>query len=46
VIEYAEASIRGAVPAEQSLRELDLAVDRILEKRRTLLTRAEPEGNP
>ncbi|HEX7117570.1 MAG TPA: sugar ABC transporter substrate-binding protein [Longimicrobiales bacterium] len=39
VIEHAEASIRGGVPAEASLAALDAAVDRILEKRRWMLDR-------
>jgi multiple sugar transport system substrate-binding protein len=39
IIEHAEASIRGGVPAERSLAALDRDADRILEKRRWLLAR-------
>jgi multiple sugar transport system substrate-binding protein len=39
VIERAESSIRGRVPAERALAALDADVDRILEKRRWLLSR-------
>jgi multiple sugar transport system substrate-binding protein len=39
LIEAAESSIRGGVPAERALRTLDRDVDRILEKRRWLLAR-------
>jgi multiple sugar transport system substrate-binding protein len=44
VFEHAETSIRGAVPAERALDALDRDVDRILEKRRWLLTRGDGEG--
>jgi multiple sugar transport system substrate-binding protein len=40
VIDHAEASIRGNVPAERSLAALDRDTDRLLEKRRWLLARA------
>jgi multiple sugar transport system substrate-binding protein len=39
VIEHAEGSIRGQVPAEMSLTALDREVDRILSKRRWMLER-------
>lgn len=39
VIDHAESSIRGRVPAERSLAALDRDVDRILEKRRWMLQR-------
>jgi multiple sugar transport system substrate-binding protein len=39
VIEHAEASIRGGVPAEASLAALDREVERILAKRRWMLER-------
>lgn len=49
VIDHAEASIRGSVPAERTLAALDRDADRILEKRRWMLERAEtrqPEPGP
>ncbi len=42
VFDYAEQVIRGGRPVEASLRALDGDVDRILEKRRWMLARAEP----
>lgn len=45
VYEHAETSIRGAVPPERALQALDRDVDRILEKRRWLLARADEGGN-
>jgi multiple sugar transport system substrate-binding protein len=40
VIEHSEASIRGGVPADRSLTALDRDADRLLEKRRWLIRRA------
>ncbi|HEX6135887.1 MAG TPA: sugar ABC transporter substrate-binding protein [Longimicrobiales bacterium] len=45
VIEHAESSIRGGTPAAAALEALDRDTDRILEKRRWMLTRlAAPAG--
>ncbi|CAN5611564.1 sugar ABC transporter substrate-binding protein [soil metagenome] len=41
IIDHAESSIRGGVPAERSLAALDRDTNRILEKRRWMLARQE-----
>jgi multiple sugar transport system substrate-binding protein len=46
VLEHAEASIRGGRPAAASLAALDADVDRILEKRRWMLARAQRTRAP
>ena len=43
VFDYAEQAIRGNTPTPVVLQRLDNEVDRILEKRRWMLDRAEPE---
>ncbi|MGH7589580.1 MAG: sugar ABC transporter substrate-binding protein [Gemmatimonadota bacterium] len=46
VYEYGEAAARGRMTVDQALAGLDADVDRMLEKRRWLLARAEEERKP
>ena len=43
IIDHAETAIRGGVPAERALANLDRDVDRMLEKRRWMLARRDRE---